>query len=225
VGSLTAEVCRRWREMFGAYLLGHLDSEERVALEAHVDGCAGCRAELADLRPVAEALGAADPSHLGTPPAPPPELAERVFTHVRDTRRLERRRRVALRVGAAVAAAVIALSVAVVLRPDRPRREAEEIAFPSLPPGVQAVATLYKRRELPGVEVWLEVEGLTPGATYGVWVERSTGERVRCGTFDAVRGKAHVVLPSTVRRVDAAAVGVSTDSGELVMRAPITKRA
>lgn len=212
--------------MFGAYLLGHLPAGERIALEAHVDGCAGCRAELADLRPVAEALGAADPSHLGTPPAPPPDLAERVFTHVRDTRRLERRRRFALRAGAAIAAAVIALSVAVVVRPDDgPRREAEEFTFPSLPPGVQAVATLYRRRELPGVEVWLEVEGLTPGATYGVWVERSSGERVRCGTFDAVSGKAHVVLPSTVRRADAAAVGVSTASGDLVMRAPVTRRA
>jgi predicted anti-sigma-YlaC factor YlaD len=221
---MTTEACRRWRELFGAYLLGHLTTEEHVGLEAHLDGCAECRAELEELRPVAGALASADPAHLGTPPQPPPDLAERVFAQVHDVRRLERRRRMGLRVGAGIAAAVIALSVAVVLRSDGPRVEREEFTFPTLPAGVQAVATLYRREELPGVEVWLEVEGLTPGATYAVWVERATGDRVRCGTFDAVDGKAHVVLPSTVSRSDAAAVGVSTTEGALVMRAPVTQR-
>jgi hypothetical protein len=210
--------------MFGAYLLGHVGVEERIALEAHVDGCVECRAELADLRPVADALGAADPAHLGTPPPPPPELADRVLARVQFARRLERRRRFALRATAGIAAAVIAMSAVAILRPDRPHRDGEQFTFPTLPPGVQAVATLYKRPELPGVEVWLEVAGLTPGATYAVWVERTSGEHVRCGTFDAIDGKAHVVLPSTVKRGDAAAIGVSTPDGQLVMRAPVTSR-
>lgn len=221
---MTTEVCRRWRELFGAYLLGHLAPEERVGLAAHLDGCAECRAELEELRPVAGALAEADPAHLGTPPSPPPDLAERVFAHVRDVKRLDRRRRFALRAAAGIAAAAVAILVALILRPDGLRVEREEFAFPSLPDGVQAVATLYRRAELPGVEVWLEVEGLAPGATYAVWVERASGDRVRCGTFDAVDGTAHVVLPSTVRRADAAAVGVSKTDGTLVMRAPVTQR-
>ena len=79
--------------MLGAYLLGHLPPEERVGLEAHLDGCAECRAELAELGPVSGALAAADPTHLGAPPEPPAELADRVFARVRAARRSHRRRR------------------------------------------------------------------------------------------------------------------------------------
>ena len=226
MGSVTTEVCRRWRELFGAYLLGHLTSQERVGLEAHLDGCADCRAELTELRPVADALAFADPAHLGTPPAPPPELADRVFTQVRDARRLARRRRWAIRIGAGVAAAVIALTVVVATRPDAPSRAVkEDFAFVALPAGVDALATLYTYRTDPRVEVWLEYEGLTPGITYAVWVERATGERVRCGTFDAIEGRHHTVLASKVPRSDAAAVGFTSSDGSQVFRAPVTKHA
>jgi anti-sigma-K factor RskA len=220
VGSVTTEACRRWREMLGAYLLEHLSPEERVGVEAHLDGCADCRAELEELRPVSRSLSSADPSHLGAPPAPPPELADRVFSLVRTARRTQRRRRWSIALAAAVAAAVVAVSVTLAVRPANRRAEIEKFSFTALPAGVTAEATLYKRK--PGVEVWIEVEGLTPGTTYAVWVERPNGERVKCGTFNAVNGNAHVVLPSNVRRIDTAAVGVSTTDGRLVMRAPVS---
>ena len=223
---MTTEACRRWRELFGASLLGRLTPEERVGLEAHLDGCADCRAELTELRPVAAALSAADPAHLGTPPAPPPELGDRVLAQVRDENRLARRRRWALRLGAGVAAAAIALTVVVVTRPDAPPRAVkEDFAFAALPAGVDALATLYTYRTDPRVEVWIEYEGLTPGTTYAVWVERATGERVRCGTFDAIEGRHHTVLASTVPRSDAAAVGFTSTDGSQVFRAPVTKDA
>jgi len=218
VGTVSAEACRRWREMLGAYLLGQLSSEERIALEAHLDGCAECRAELAELRPVAMALAAADPEHLGTPPTPPAELADRVFAHVRSVRRLERRRRWTLRAGAAVAAAVIAISVAVVMRP-APKVQKEEVAFTTVPAGVVANATLYKRPA--GVEVWLQVKGLETGKTYSLWVERANGKHVDCGTFYALPGTEHIVLPSNVKRVDTVAIGVDDELGHAVMRAPV----
>jgi len=216
---MTLEACRRWRELLGAYLLGQIGFEERAGLEAHLDGCAECRAELAELRPVAGALDAADPTHLGSPPSPPAELADRVFAHVHTARRKERRRRWAFRVGAGIAAAAVALSVAIALKPE-PRVEREVFAFKTIPAGVIAQATLYHRPE--GVEVWLQVKGLTPGATYAVWVERAAGQRVPLGTFNAIAGNAHVVLPSTVQRLDATAVGVSDTEGHIVLRAPIT---
>lgn len=215
---MTQEACRRWREMLGAYLLGHLAPEERVALEAHLDGCAECRAELAELKPVATALAAADPEHLGTPPAPPAELADRVFERVRTVRRLHHRRRWALRIGAGVAAAVIAISIAVVVRP-APKPQKEDVAFTTVPAGVVAKATLYKRA--PGVEVWLQVRGLETGKTYSLWVERTDGEHVDCGTFYALPGTEHVVLPSNVKRVDAVAIGVDDELGHSIMRAPV----
>jgi hypothetical protein len=222
---MTAEGCRHWREMLGAHVLGHLSADERVALEAHADGCAECTAELDELRPVAAALPAADAAHIGTRPAPPADLGDRVAATIRTARkaRVRRRWRIAA-VGAAAAAVVIAatLSVSTLLRDDRP--DYEVFRFPVLPVGVEAKAYLYPPEEgTPGVEVWLEVDGLEPGARYAVWVERrSTGERVGCGTFRAVDGAAHVVLPSEVDRSDTGAVGVSTAEGEFVMIAPVT---
>lgn len=220
------EGCRSWREMLGAYALGHLATDERVALEAHLDGCAACTEELDDLRPVAHALASADPAHLGARPSPPAGLADRVTARIRDERKGQKRRRWRMGLAAAAAVAIVAvttLAVSNAMRPDR-RSNSEVFAFPVLPAGVQATAFLYPPEEgTPGIEVWLEVEGLEPGATYSVWVERaSTGERIRCGSFKAVSGEAHIVLPSDVEREDTGAVGVSTSEGELVMRAPVT---
>src|SRR5690242_9467989 len=55
--------CRDWRELLGVYALGQLKGDERTGLEAHLEGCAQCRAELALLKPVAEMLPHADPAH------------------------------------------------------------------------------------------------------------------------------------------------------------------
>ena len=40
---------RELREQLGSYALGHLPDGEALALRAHLDGCAACRADLADL--------------------------------------------------------------------------------------------------------------------------------------------------------------------------------
>ena len=36
----TRNDCREWRELLGAYALGHLEGDERAGLEAHLEGCA-----------------------------------------------------------------------------------------------------------------------------------------------------------------------------------------
>lgn len=219
---MTTEACRRWRELLGAYLFGHVSPEERVGLEAHLDGCAECRAELAELRPVSGALAAADPTHLGAPPEPPAELADRVFASVRAARRAHRRRRWGVALAAAIVAVAVAVPMTLAVRPDRRRSDdVERFAFRTIPVGVVAEATLYKRSR--GIEVWIEYEGLKPGETYALWVERASGERVKCGEFYNPIGNWHVVMPSPLRRLDTAAVGLSTKAGELVMRAPVTR--
>ncbi|MGH2794539.1 MAG: hypothetical protein ACRDKG_09565, partial [Actinomycetota bacterium] len=152
-------------------------------------------------------------------------LGDRVAATIRGARKSQIRRRWKRGV-AAVAAAVIVvvttLAVSAALRDSRP--DYEVFRFPTLPVGVEAKAYLYPPEQgTPGVEVWLEVDGLQPGVRYAVWVERrSTGERVGCGSFRAVDGAAHVVLPSEVERSDTGAIGVSTSEGEFVMIAPVT---
>ncbi len=45
------------RMSLGAYVLGQLSADETTILEAHLDTCPDCMAELAALTPVANALG------------------------------------------------------------------------------------------------------------------------------------------------------------------------
>ena len=53
---MRADPCREWRESLGAYALGQLADEEVPALEAHLEGCADCRAELDQLTTVARLM-------------------------------------------------------------------------------------------------------------------------------------------------------------------------
>ena len=46
---MKTESCREWRESLGAYALGQLGEEERLQLDAHLEGCPRCRAKLVKL--------------------------------------------------------------------------------------------------------------------------------------------------------------------------------
>ena len=54
----------------GAYALGLLEEDDRRAFEAHLRGCARCRAELRQMRGVADVLS--DLRDAGPAPAPDP---------------------------------------------------------------------------------------------------------------------------------------------------------
>lgn len=61
-----------------AYALGLLDPVERSALEAHLDGCALCRAELARHEQVVGQLG-----YMATPVEPAPQLRAALLSEIR----------------------------------------------------------------------------------------------------------------------------------------------
>ncbi|MDH6196012.1 hypothetical protein M2272_002652 [Mycobacterium frederiksbergense] len=54
--------------LLGAYILGGLDAEERRQFEAHLNECAQCRAQAADLAPLPALLRKADPADLEAQP-------------------------------------------------------------------------------------------------------------------------------------------------------------
>jgi hypothetical protein len=85
----------------GVYVLGALDPPEREAFEAHLDGCASCRAELTAVAGLPGLLSRAAAPVVD--PEPPVEILAGTL------RRVRRRRRVALL--AAAAAVVVALGV------------------------------------------------------------------------------------------------------------------
>src|SRR5262245_7406075 len=114
---MTAERCREWRESLGALALGQLPGEERAALEAHLEGCAECRAELESLAGVARLMPLADPERFGEAPEVPPLLGERIAATIAAERRVEDRRRKRRRrsFGLAWAGATAAMATAAVL--------------------------------------------------------------------------------------------------------------
>lgn len=64
-------------ELLGAYALDALDPDELAAVEAHLDGCPTCRAEVAELRDVASQLADSDAE-------PPEELWERIVDAIEE---------------------------------------------------------------------------------------------------------------------------------------------
>ena len=93
------ESCREWRESLGAYALGQLGEEERVRLEAHLEGCPSCSAEIEQLAALSHPMSLADPARFDTAPALPPALAGRVAAAIGGERQTQRRRRVGFGLG------------------------------------------------------------------------------------------------------------------------------
>jgi putative zinc finger protein len=180
---MKTERCREWRETLGAQALGQLPEGERAALEAHLDGCSECRAELDSLAGVARLLPLADPAHFSKAPAPPASLADRVAATIRAEKRAQRRRRLRLGLSlsgatAAVAAAVLAIFV---LPGGTATGPEQHVAFGSLPPGLHIAATLEPHAY--GTEIHMYVRGAPSGTLCRVFVRGPGGVRQPAGTF------------------------------------------
>jgi hypothetical protein len=212
---MTAEGCREWRERLGAYVLGHLPEDERAATAAHVEGCAACRAEAESLAPIAELMPKADPSRLGTAPAPPAELADRVAARIAsEGRRVQRRRRRRLAIGfsgAAATAAAAALLLAVLpggdQTPPAGQSGARTVSFEGLPRGVTMAAVL---KPTPfGTEIRIQVRGMPSGTLCRVFLRGAGDSTMPAGTFHyRYGGSERAVLTSALDLSNARAIGV-----------------
>jgi hypothetical protein len=177
--------CREWRESLGAYALGQLDGDERAGLEAHLDGCAQCRAELELLAPVAQLLPHADPARFESAPQPPPELGARIAATIEGERqKAERRRRRRVFGGFAFGGAAAALAAAVlaifVLGGGNGQPE-QHIRFAAVPKGVTIDATLEPHAY--GTEIRMYVHGIASGTLCTVALRGPGGASYPAGTF------------------------------------------
>lgn len=177
--------CRQWKESLGAYALGQLSEQERVALEAHLEGCAACRAEAASLGAVARMLPHADPAHFGPAPEPPADLGKRIAATIgaeRRTERRQRRLRFGLGFGGVAATAAAAVLAIFVLTGDNGGSSPEQhVAFRSLPSGVKIAATLEPQAF--GTEIHMYVSGIRSGTLCRVYMRAPDGSDVSAGTF------------------------------------------
>ncbi|HEU5105147.1 MAG TPA: anti-sigma factor [Solirubrobacterales bacterium] len=218
----TRNDCREWRELLGAYALGHLEGDERVGLEAHLDGCDKCREELASLQPVARMLPAADPARFGPAPQPPPELGQRIAATIAAEReRGEKRRRRRLfggfAFGGAAAAAVAAVLLLFVFGGEEASPQ-QEIKFAGLPAGIVIDATLEPHSY--GTEIHMYVHGVPSGTLCRVWLRGANGASYAAGTFRYRWGDdSDAVLSSALDLSRTRAVVV--DTGKSTFVAPV----
>lgn len=177
--------CREWRPLLGAYALGHLEADERAAVEAHLDGCPACRAEADSLGGLARLLPLADPARFDRPaPQPAPDLGERIAATIgaeqRTRRRQRRRHRFAFGFAGATAAAAIVLGV--LLWPGgEAKQPAQRVEFSALPAGVHISASLVP--QVYGTEIHMYVRGVRSGTLCHVFLRGPNGRRVSAGTF------------------------------------------
>lgn len=182
---MRTDECRHWKEELGAYALGHLSRDERAGVEAHLEGCAACRAEADSLMSVARLLPHADPAKFGPAPQPPPELGKRIAATIgaeRRSQRRRRRRRFSLGLGGAAAAAATAAVLAIFVLGGSGESEPEQhVAFASLPKGVKIGATLQPQAF--GTEIHMYVKGIRSGTLCRVYMRGPDGRDVSAGTF------------------------------------------
>jgi len=210
---MTAEGCREWRELVGAHALGQLADDERAALEAHLEGCPECRAELDSLAGVARLMPLADPARFGAAPRPPAALGDRVLAAVESERRAgerrvrgRRRRRFGLALSGAVPVAA-ALAIFVLGGGGGEGQPEREVAFHSLPPRMEIDTTLVPHSF--GTEIHVYVSGVRSGTLCRVFLRDAAGRRSPAGSFRYRWGEdSEAVLTSALDLSNAAAVGI-----------------
>jgi anti-sigma factor RsiW len=226
---MKTEHCRDWRESLGAYALGHLSPDERAGVEAHLEGCPECRAEVESLSGVARLLSHADPERLGEPaPRPSPQLGERIATTIGAERVQKRRRRRRLRLGFAFsgAAAAAAVVLALIVLPGGGSggggAPVQRVNFAALPAGVHIYATLQPHAF--GTEIHMYVKGVRSGTLCRVFVRSSNGDTLSAGSFRYRWGDdSDAVLSSALDLSRTAAIGVH--AGGRTFIAPVDRTA
>jgi hypothetical protein len=211
---MRAEDHRDRKLSLGAYALGDLPAEERVALAAHLEGCAECRAELRELEGVAALLPLADPARIEQPSVrPPTDLGARIEAVIAAESSREgherRRRRFRLWLGGGAATAAVAAVLALIVLPlgGGETSPAQQVRFASVPNGVSIDATLEPHAF--GTEIHMYVKGIRSGTLCRVFLKDENGRTYSAGSFRYRWGNdSEAELSSALDLSQAAAIGV-----------------
>ena len=193
--------CAEVRENAAEYVLGTLDGVERAALVAHLASCAACRADIASLSRVTDALWLTAPAE-----EPPEGFESRVLGAVR--RRAgagARAGRPWLRTALLAAAAVLLVLAGVALSPTRARTVA---AGPMLD---RARSVVGHAAVSGGTEPYVHVSVTDWGESGTYWVDvlRDDGTFARVAPITLTHGRGTAGGPLPVPYGDVKAVWVT----------------
>jgi hypothetical protein len=219
---VNSEEHRRLRELLGAFALEQLTEAEHTAVQAHLDGCAPCQAELATIGPLAGPLKLVDPARLDRSPDPPPQwLEESVLAAVRaEPRRMRPWHR---RLATAAAVLVIGAAGAGLgyqLAPDPPKIPLEPVQVTAVAAGVRSTAQVVPHTW--GMEIKLAGTGFDAGKRYHVIVVDSDGGIAQAGEFIGTGTEPMLCnLNSSVLRDDARSFEVLDETDQVVLRGQV----
>ena len=213
---MTTDACRHFQATLAMRALGRAD-EADAALDDHLAECPDCRSALEDLTEAGAAVLLADPATPRDTTHPPLDLPQRIVAQItaEDARRRWRR------VAAVAAALVFTLAGAGFMiarhgeRPTRPAAAAIELV------GSDGSGTARLTGHAWGTEVELDVEGLSDGEVYWLWLTGDDGNRVGAGTLTGTGGPMHAVLASALPAEDARRIWLTDESDAIVLDAMI----
>lgn len=215
---MTEPGCVRWQGELAMQALGKVEPEVAIALQAHLDGCAECRAERALLAPVVGALRVASPQAIEDPDAEwvPPQLQESVLSRIETEARVERRRTRRRGSVAALVAAGVAAAAILVASAGTPPPTGRTVTL-SGPPGTIASITL--RASSSGTDVTLREHGQPVGQNFVVTMQSASGRWWQAGSYHTSGATVRAQLTCAVAPTAITQVWVRDSSGATVLSA------
>jgi anti-sigma-K factor RskA len=173
----------RFEELLGPYLLGELSVEEERELERHLEGCSGCRDELARARQTHDLL-----RELATG-GPPPELKDRVLARAGGEIPARSRGGWRLWVSAAALLVIAVLGAGLLWTITQDSSEGIPLAATALASegGGEVSGEVEEGNLRIELVVW-DLPELREDEYYELWYAREDGGRISCGTFRAQQG-------------------------------------
>jgi hypothetical protein len=213
--------CARWQGELAMQALGRLEPDVAVGLQAHLDGCADCRAEAAALRPLAGALALASVDSLDEVglESVPPQLQASVMRRLTQESRSEHRRsrrRMAGAVAAVAAVAAAAVVAVVALTSVSPPPAGRVVALSGAP---GTVASITLTRSSTGTDVTLREHGQPIGRNYVVTMESAGGTWWQAGSYHTTGTTARADLTCAVEPSQITRVWVRDSTGATVLSA------
>jgi predicted anti-sigma-YlaC factor YlaD len=220
--------CHDLRPDLGAYVVGALEPGERARLEAHLEGCPGCRDELAELAGLPGLL-----SHLTAaeveagPPEPSAGSLDRMIAEFDVRRRRDTRRHRLLAVAAAAVVVAGAGSATAVLMNRQPTTAnpvaGRLVATASARDATTHVAaTAWLRTTAWGTSVQLRLTGVPADVHCKLIAVATDGHRESGGSWEAsYTGTANVTSTVSVAPADIRSLDIQTLAGRPLVTVPV----
>jgi predicted anti-sigma-YlaC factor YlaD len=181
------DVCEQWRGLIAMRALGDLAIDDATALDAHLEGCADCRAIADELASTVSMLAYVDVASIEPTALVAPDLSARVLGELhRAATTQRRRRRLTVSTVSLVGAIAAALILFAVVSGTSPTTNERTLALHGLT-SVTAKAVLVNQSW--GTTVDFSESGLPGGSVYTVSMKTATGAWWTAGTYRSVSGR------------------------------------